>query len=69
MSARDPQATTGSTAGYAQLPDCVCGHWGAVHEARNGRRLRCLTADPNRCPCKTYEPAAVAGTTPRREQQ
>lgn len=57
MSAQDPQACTGRTDGYVRRPDCVCSHTCVVHDIsrRTKQRTRCLTANPDQCPCKQYE--------------
>jgi hypothetical protein len=61
MTARDPQQTTGSTAGYQLRPPCRCGHLPEVHKPGTARRLgACSAHTPDACGCRTYQPAGEA---------
>jgi hypothetical protein len=59
VSAQDPQATTGSTAGYETAPPCRCGHPSSVHQP-TGRTTRylgaCSAHTPAACGCRIYGP-------------
>jgi hypothetical protein len=64
MTARDPQRTTGSTAGYVMRPPCQCEHPVVFHVLIRGpRRLRgrCNVGGPDGpCGCAAYRPAETA---------
>jgi hypothetical protein len=63
MSAQDPQACTGRTDGYAELPPCICGDPFTSHELNARKpygRSFCCYANPNPCPCKVYVPSEVS---------
>lgn len=72
MSARDPQATSGSTAGYAEKPRCVCVHGEVFHVLRDKGRGPCgatvtgASGVPVRCPCLAYRPQRLS--TPDRKR-
>jgi hypothetical protein len=58
VTAQDPQATTGSTAGYQLRPPCRCGHPPEVHKPANAGRLgACSAHTPGACGCHVYRPA------------
>lgn len=69
MSARDPGATSGSTARYAEKPPCVCGMAEVYHIIRSKGRGPCgacvpgASGAPVRCPCLVFRPQRVS--TPR----
>jgi len=76
VSRADPGGITpGTVTQVTPPPRCVCRHMEGVHTPKPSNpkvRGACTTADPDRCPCKTYtpqSPATAAGIAPREESQ